>query len=48
MPCSIPKDLDLYPEIGKKEMKFIDAKYQNRWDIKQGRITCKITKVMKL
>jgi hypothetical protein len=23
-----PKDLDLYPKVGKKKMKFINAKYQ--------------------
>lgn len=27
MPCQTPKDLDLYLEVGKKEMKFINAKY---------------------
>jgi hypothetical protein len=28
MSCRTPKDLDLYPEVGKKEMKFIDVEYQ--------------------
>jgi hypothetical protein len=28
MACQTPKDLNLYPIIGKKEMKSIDAKYQ--------------------
>lgn len=28
MPCWTPRDLDMYPEVEKKEMKFIDAEYQ--------------------
>jgi hypothetical protein len=28
MPCQTLKDFDLYPKVGKKEMKFIDVEYQ--------------------
>jgi hypothetical protein len=28
MACETPHDLDLYPIVGKKEMKFIDVEYQ--------------------
>jgi len=39
MPCQTPKDLDLYPKVGKKEMKFINAEYQVQvgyWARKNG------------
>jgi hypothetical protein len=28
MPCHTPKDLDLYPKVGNKEIKFINAEYK--------------------
>lgn len=30
MPWQTPKDLNLYHVVGKKKMKFIDAKYQTK------------------
>ncbi len=39
MPCQTPKDLDLYPKVGKKEMKFINVEYQVQvgyWARKNG------------
>jgi hypothetical protein len=39
MPCQTPKDLNLYPKVGKKEMKLIDVEYQVQvgyWARKNG------------
>jgi hypothetical protein len=44
-----PKNLNLYPKVGKKEMKFIDAKYQvevEYWVGKNGLQDYKIYAIM--
>jgi hypothetical protein len=49
MPCQTPKDLDLYPKVGKKEMKFIDVEYQVQvgyWARKNGLRDYKIYAIM--
>ncbi len=49
MLCWTLKNLNLYPEVGKKKMKFIDAKYQVQmgyWAKKNGLQGYKIYVIM--